>query len=639
MLVLEVLEGTDKGRKIEIGKQEISIGRDNRNDLVINDIHVSSFHGKFIYENGKWFYWDNNSTNGSAVIRGDEKIVLGLGGTTNACEILDGSVVLIGSAKKPVLIGVSLGRTMSSSEIGHALDLVARIQDLEKYQKKISEDAVNLGRLYHVLCRLKWDLDLAKVMDSTEEAVFELLPKATHLCLALHDNVTNSFLPMLCSERGKGKTKENFIISNTIILKVIENKAAILVGSAPDEVGETESIMGAKILSTMATPLWSGEEIIGVLQVDNRDSAKIFKQDDLYLFLLLARQLSLAIQNALLYEKLQIAEKKLEGENKYLKGEEEKKRLTFAQCSSKVMAQVYDKAQKVKDTRVTVLIEGETGTGKEILASMIHYTSNRREKLFVAVNCAAMPESLLESELFGHKKGAFTGADRDKKGLFETADGGTMFLDEVTEMPISLQSKLLRVLQEGEIRPVGSTTSRTVDVRIIAATNRDIKSEVSAGRFREDLYYRLNVFPIRIPPLRERREDIPIFVNFFLQKYSRDFGKAVGGISQEAMNALSSYDWPGNIRELENEIQRLVLVVEPEQIITMEHLSSHIRKVEMLIEEVAPEGGTLRARMEEVEKWILINALKENGGNKSITARVLGISREGLHKKLQKYGL
>jgi Nif-specific regulatory protein len=273
------------------------------------------------------------------------------------------------------------------------------------------------------------------------------------------------------------------------------------------------------------------------------------------------------------------------------------------------------------------------------VASMIHYNSNRRDKLFVAVNCAAVPETLLESELFGHKKGAFTGADRDKKGLFETADGGSLFLDEVTEMPPSIQSKLLRVLQEGEVRPVGSTASRKVDVRVIAATNRNIQAEVASGRFREDLFYRLNVFPVRVPSLKERREDIVPLCNFFLQKYSKEFGKEVGGISQEALDAITAYDWPGNIREMENEIQRLVLIIEAGQIISMEHLSSHIRRVEKLIEEVAPEGGTLRARMEEVEKWILLSALKENGGNKSMTARALGISREGLHKKLGKYGL
>src|SRR5580765_1134867 len=213
---------------------------------------------------------------------------------------------------------------------------------------------------------------------------------------------------------------------------------------------------------------------------------------------------------------------------------------------------------KVVDTRVTVLIEGETGVGKELIAAAVHYRSRRRDKLFVGQNCAAMPENLLESELFGHKKGAFTGAHEEKKGLFEIADGGTLFLDEVTEMPLSLQSKLLRALQEGEIRQIGATQEKRVNVRIVAATNRNMEKEVAEGRFREDLYYRLKVFPVRVPPLRERREDIPLLAGHFLSRYSAEMGKAVGGLSQPALEMLGAYDWPGNVRELENEVQRLV---------------------------------------------------------------------------------
>jgi transcriptional regulator with GAF, ATPase, and Fis domain len=639
MLVLEILEGTSKGQRIETDKAVVGVGRDAGNEFAINDIHVSSFHGRFKASGDAWSYEDLHSTNGSAIVRGDEKIALGAGMSKTSSDLHDGDLVLIGSARQPVVIAVSFGRDLSTEEIGSALTTVARITDVEKFQTVIGGDPGTLNRLYSVMCKLKWELDLSEVLESTLTAVFELLPKATHLCLALYDPPTKSYIQMLCGERDRGKTREAFQISQTIISKVVEERAAILVANAPEEVGETESIMGAKILSTMVAPLWSAEEIIGILQVDNRRSTKIFKQDDLRLFLLFASQISLALQNSTLFEKLQVAEKKLEGENVYLKGEVEKKRARFVRCASRAMGEVYEKADKVKDTKVTVLIDGDTGTGKEVVASMIHYGSTRREKLFVAINCAAVPETLLESELFGHKKGAFTGADRDKKGLFETADGGTLFLDEVTEMPPSIQSKLLRVLQEGEVRPLGSSISRKVDVRVVAATNRDIQKEVAGGRFREDLYYRLNVFPIRVPSLRERREDIGPLCSFFLQKYAQEFGKDVSGISQQTLDALAAYDWPGNIRELENEVQRLVLVVDAGQIVTMEHLSSHIRKVEKLIEEVAPEGGTLRARMEEVEKWILLNALKENGGNKSMTARALGISREGLHKKLGKYGL
>jgi Nif-specific regulatory protein len=259
--------------------------------------------------------------------------------------------------------------------------------------------------------------------------------------------------------------------------------------------------------------------------------------------------------------------------------------------------------------------------------------------MFVAQNCAAMPENLLESELFGHLKGSFTSADSDKKGLFEIANNGTLFLDEVGEMPLSLQAKLLRVLQEGTIRPVGATAERQIDVRIICATNRDLAAEVEKGRFRQDLFYRLMVFPIRLPPLRERREDIPALAAHFLRRYGQEYRRNIAGLSQEAIDALAAYHWPGNIRELENEIQRLVIQAESDSWIEVGDLSPRLRKVEGTLARIAPKKGTLKEMMTQVERWLLAEALRENEGNKTRTAQVLGITREGLHKKLSKFGM
>jgi len=250
-----------------------------------------------------------------------------------------------------------------------------------------------------------------------------------------------------------------------------------------------------------------------------------------------------------------------------------------------------------------------------------------------------MPENLLESELFGHKKGSFTGAHEDKKGLFEIADGGTLFLDEVTEMPMSLQSKLLRVLQEGEIRAIGATQEKRVNVRIVAATNRNVEKEVKEGRFREDLYYRLSVFPIRVPPLRERREDIPLLAESFLKRYSTEVGKPEAGYSQQTMELLQAYDWPGNVRELQNEVQRLVIQIEPGAFVTPELLSPRIRQVEGVIDKVKPTKGTLKEMMDQIERWVLIESLREHDNNKTAAAKSLGITREGLHKKLRGFGL
>ena len=246
---------------------------------------------------------------------------------------------------------------------------------------------------------------------------------------------------------------------------------------------------------------------------------------------------------------------------------------------------------------------------------------------------------MLESELFGHKRGAFTGATDEKKGLFEIADGGTLFLDELGELPLSLQAKLLRALQEGEIRPLGATQSKQVNVRIVAATNRNLEAEVMAGRFREDLYYRLKVFPIRVPPLRERRDDIAPLANFFLARYTREMGKSVPGFAQETLEILSAYDFPGNVRELENEVQRLVIQADDGSFLTPELLSPRVRQIESVLLSAGAAKGSLKEMVDQVERHILIEALRDHGNNKTAAAKTLGITREGLHKKLKQLGV
>ncbi|MGE3460105.1 MAG: sigma-54 interaction domain-containing protein, partial [Kofleriaceae bacterium] len=334
-----------------------------------------------------------------------------------------------------------------------------------------------------------------------------------------------------------------------------------------------------------------------------------------------------------------IAEERARGENVYLKRKQTKLKFNNIIGDSPAMKAVLSQLERVIDTRATVCIEGETGTGKELIASAVHHQSQRHDKMFVAQNCAALPENLLESELFGHKRGAFTSADSDKKGLFEIADGGTLFLDEMGEMPLTLQAKLLRVLQEGTIRPVGATSEKQVDVRIICATNRDLSSEVEAGRFRQDLYYRLMVFPIKLPPLRERREDIPLLAGHFLKRYADEYRVELPGFTPDAIDALSGYSWPGNIRELENEIQRLVIQAESGHWIEVTDLSPRLRKIEGTVTKIAPKQGTLKEMMDQVERWLLTEALRDHGGNKTKTAVTLGITREGLHKKLAKFGV
>jgi DNA-binding NtrC family response regulator len=303
------------------------------------------------------------------------------------------------------------------------------------------------------------------------------------------------------------------------------------------------------------------------------------------------------------------------------------------------MQRVFALAQRAARSRATVLLTGETGTGKELVAHAIHRDGPRGAKPFVAVNCAAFPDTLLESELFGHVRGAFTGADRDKHGLFEAADGGTLFLDEIGETSGPFQAKLLRVLQEREVRPVGGSRSRGVDVRVVAATNRDLWREGEAGAFRPDLYFRLAVFPVHIPPLRERAGDVLRLASHFLDAHGRAEGKPGVRLAPEAERLLEAHPWPGNVRELDNEIQRALALAEPGETLGPEHFSDRLRAILPPIEANLRPGDTLRETLDRVEAWLIREALAAHGGRRTQTARRLGVTREGLYKKMQRRGI
>jgi len=307
---------------------------------------------------------------------------------------------------------------------------------------------------------------------------------------------------------------------------------------------------------------------------------------------------------------------------------------------SQPMKELIEMVAMVAPSEATALITGESGTGKELIARSIHYNSGRKEGPLVTVNCAALTETLLESELFGHEKGAFTGADRRREGRFMQANKGTIFLDEIGEMSSVMQAKLLRVIQDREIQRVGSDFTLKVDVRILAATNRDLQEDVSAGKFREDLYYRLNVVTIRVPPLRERVEDIPLLAQHFLETYARKNKKRIKGFTPLAMDMFLKYDWPGNVRELENAVERAV-ILGPGDYLSEKELPLSIAKAYPHAEEIdrPPAVSKEPQSLEEAEKEAVLAALKVAGGNKSETARLLGITRKTLHKKLQKYGV
>jgi two-component system, NtrC family, response regulator PilR len=346
-------------------------------------------------------------------------------------------------------------------------------------------------------------------------------------------------------------------------------------------------------------------------------------------------ELKIVAQKAL--ERAELAD-----ENVYLRRELEQK-YTFNNIIGKSsrMQAIFSLIERIARTTSTVLVHGESGTGKELIARAIHFASSRASRRFLSINCGALPENLLESELFGHERGAFTGAVRDKKGLFQEADRGTIFLDEIGEMTPSMQVKLLRAIQEKIVRKVGGNEEEPVDVRIIAATNQDLEARIQSGDFREDLYYRINVLPIHLPPLRQRREDIPLLVEFFLQKYCREMELPARQISIEAIQMLESYDWPGNVRELENVIERALALSHSETITTRDlpvHLLTNRRTHPDLIQ-LPDEGLDLEAYLEDIRAQLMVQALERTQGVQTQAAELLGMSFRSFRYYAKKAGI
>jgi len=426
---------------------------------------------------------------------------------------------------------------------------------------------------------------------------------------------------------------------------------------------------GLTTRNMICSPLTARHGVIGLIQVVNHRGAAPFDDDDLQLLDTLAGSIAVAIENARLYARSRAAEEQLRAQVGALRRDlAHHDRFGDIVGSGPAMLEVFRLMETAAASPIAVLIEGETGTGKEVAARGIHRASVRAEGPFVAVNCAALPEHLLESELFGHRRGAFTGATHDHRGLFEAAHGGTILLDEVGDMPPAMQAKLLRVLQEGEVVPVGETRPRKVDVRVISATNRDLSEEVATRRFRDDLYYRIVAFPIRLPPLRERREDVPLLAARFVKLGAERHGKQIGGIDRDALECLTRHEWRGNIRELQNEIERAVALAQAGAVLGVEHLSAKLRAAGPDVNrplgtvlgdperseatspaaasppppasEVPPiAGGSLRRARASFEAEFIRRTLTQLDGNVSRAAQALGLSRVMLQRKMKAYNL
>ncbi|HEX9652815.1 MAG TPA: sigma-54-dependent Fis family transcriptional regulator [bacterium] len=415
-------------------------------------------------------------------------------------------------------------------------------------------------------------------------------------------------------------------ISTSVVQTVLRAGEAVLVYEAQTDPKfcETESVVLQKIQSIACVPLRLKDKQIGAIYLDSLTHRSKFTQDSLPFLTAFANQAAMAIENAKLYHALRDENRRLRSEVQRLHGFKE-----IIGQSPKVR-EVFDVLSRVVESDASVVIEGESGTGKELIARALHYNGPRKDKPFMALFCGSLPDSLLESELFGHKKGAFTGAISDKRGLFEAANGGTFFLDEIGDLSPQIQAKLLRVLQEGEIKRVGENQTRKVDVRIVSATNKVLKDLVKQGSFREDLFYRLNTISIHLPALRQRKTDIPLLAHHFLDKYAAKKKNHIRGFDKSALDALTAHSWPGNVRELENTIERAVVMARGELITTKD---LQLPKSDPAAE--VDSGLTL----EELEKRLVRQTLSEQNHNISETARVLGVSRRWLHYKIKEWQL
>ncbi len=531
-----------------------------------------------------------------------------------------------------------------------------------------SGDAARLRLLYDLGHTFSAHIELDELLPLITQKCRDLLRAEGVSVLFLDDEREELYFPYVAERDSEVAAKLmglRFPADRGIAGAALQSGRSIRVDDAQSDFrfyGGVDRHTGATTHAVLAVPLNSHQGQIGVIQAVNRQGGGSFSDDDLTFLETLAASVAVAIENAQLYGHLKASEEKLRTQVGALRRDIARRdRFTEIVGTSAAMADVFRLMESAAASPISVTIEGETGTGKELVARGIHRASARGEGPFLAVNCAAVPESLLESELFGHRRGAFTGAIADHRGLFEAAAGGTLLLDEIGEMPLAMQAKLLRVLQEGEVVPVGDTRPRKVDVRVLCSTNRDLMAEIANRRFREDLYYRVAAFPIRLPALRERREDIPLLADQFVAGAAERHRKWIRGISPEARELLTRFDWPGNVRELQNEIERAVALARNDEEIGLGQLSpkvvgalgadpvvraaaaapsaasAPIRLPDAVAAKHAP--GSLRYARAEFEAGYIVRALKENGGNVSKTARALGLSRVMLQKKMKEYGL
>ncbi len=608
MARLVVTDGPDAGRSFALSGAEMVVGRGDGSGVRVNDLTVSREHVRLVSGHGGWALVDLGSRNRTLVN----------GAPVSRHILVEGDRITVGQTLFLYVAG-DTAETQTLTVMPSGFEHVTReLQGLPE----LARGRNHLAGLY----AFAEDLSHAERLDDLYPCIVRV---ARDKCLA-----DRAFL--FVADRGgelqtaaaSAERSEQVTVSRTVVDKVLRERKSVVCADTYGDLrySQQASIVDNAISSLICAPVVSRGRCLGILYVDLRQEGRTFTEEDLRFVTAMAQQAGIAIDNLTLRGALETANTHLRSqvaEQSNLVGE------------SGAIGRVLDFIAKVARTDSTVMVNGESGTGKELVATAVHNQSERANGPFVAVNCAALSEQLLESELFGHEKGAFTGATELKRGRFEVSDGGTLFLDEVGELSPSCQAKFLRVLEESCFERLGGTRRIDVDVRVIAATHRDLRQMVADGQFRADLFYRLEVIQIDLPPLRDRPGDIPLLVQAFIERYTAKMGRRIDAIEPAAMEALCAYRWPGNIRELKNAIER-AMVLGDGMVLRKSDLPPGIADATNDVDRTTAMGAM---SLQDVERATIVATLRETGGNKAAAARKLGIDRSTLYKKIKDYGI
>jgi transcriptional regulator with GAF, ATPase, and Fis domain len=575
-------------------KKLTSIGRAGGNDIQIEDRSLADYHAQLVFD-GRDFNLNEVDREGEIQINGKKK---------RRCKIQHADRLTLGAVE---LVFSAFDESVDRSARDDESDLRGAAQ------------LVGLRMLHEISQRLMQSRTIEEQLESLMDAVIEVTHAGKGFLLLLENGETKITVARHLSGRALPETEH--LLSDSIVKRVLETKQPLIVSDAVNDTifGGAQSVMNLQLASVMCAPLMAQGQLLGLIYVGNDTVRGLFEESTLDVLTIFASQASLLIQNAMLLDQLR-------SDRDHLVQQLSEKSFGDIVGTNPSLVEVFRKVEKVTTTDISVLITGETGTGKELIARELHRRSHRASGPFVVVNCGAIPENLMESELFGHVRGAFTGAVATRQGKFQAAHQGTLFLDEVGEMPLHLQVKLLRALQEKVVVKVGDTKSERVDIRVVAATNRNLEEEIRKGGFREDLYYRLNVVNLHLPPLRERGDDVVLLAKFLLQKFAEELNPKVKGFTPNALIAIRKYDWPGNVRQLENRLKKAIVLCD-KTLLGPEDL-------DLFPEALAPIMMLTQAR-EDFQRRYILEVLERNNGNRTKTARDLGVDPRTIFRYLE----